>query len=195
MRFTPLVVVPALALALVLAGCATDPSPGVVTPNPGAAPDAPSTGGGLPADVFPFDSSAASFATGNGELLTVRMEATATGARMTVADDASTRGYYDWRREGADILLSDGPDRWIAMLRIGAQPGASWESSGRTIRFDGWELIRTPAGEYNAVRITSAAVASNLEESETWWFSPGVGLVRLTQNKGNLFRTEMWRTR
>ena len=136
-----------------------------------------------------------SFATREGEVRRVTMDPTPTGVRMTITDGVSKLGHMDWRRAGDDILLSDGPDRWVIMLRIGAVPGTSWNSSGRVIRFDGWERVSTPAGQFDAVRITSSAVTSDLEESETWWFSPGEGLVRLAQDKGGLFRTEMWRTR
>ncbi len=152
-------------------------------------------GGGVPANAFPFSASSASFTTRDGDVRRVNIEPTPTGVRMTITDGVAKLGHMDWRRSGDDILLSDGPDRWVIMLRIGAVPGTSWNSSGREIRFDGWERVSTPAGQFDAVRITSSAVTSDLTESETWWFSPGEGLVRLAQDKGGLFRTEMWRTR
>jgi len=196
MRLMTRFVAAVLAPVFVLSACATDPATSTIpTVTPGAVPDVAPSDRALSDDVFPFADATARFSTGEGVILFVTMETTAQGARMTVADDEAKRGHYDWRRDGNEILLSDGPDRWVAMLRVGALPGASWESSGRTIRFDGWERVKTPAGVYDAVRITSSATSSSLVESETWWFSPGVGLVRLTQNKGNLFRTEMWRTR
>ena len=199
-RFPLLLIVCSAAL---LSACATDtPSSGdpasgdppVVEPapdNPGPAPVA----GALPAEVLPFASSEAGFSTREGEVRDVRTEPTASGMRMTITSGGSLLGYLDWRREGESILLSDGPDRWIEMMRVGARPGDSWTSSGRTVRFDGWERVKTPVGDYDAVRITTSATTKDLEESETWWFAPGTGLIRLAQNKGDLFRTEMWRTR
>jgi hypothetical protein len=183
-----------------LAGCASDPADTGTTPPPDSGdPAGPSTrlptGGALPEQALPFTDSEASFTTREGEGRDVVMRRTDVGARMTISTGATTLGHLEWRREGEQILLSDGPDRWVAMLKIGAQPGAVWTSSGRTIRFDGWERVQTPSGDYDAVRITSAATTKDLEESETWWFAPGVGLVKLSQNKGDLFQTEMWRTR
>jgi len=196
-----LAAVPFLAVLLLfgalLGGCSSDPTGTTSTPPPGGVDGSGSlpVGGALPADVFPFTAFTASFMTSKGEARKVRLELTSTGARMTISAAGASLGYMDWRRDGSDILLSDGPDRWVAMLRVGAVPGTTWKSSGRVITFDGWERVATPAGEYDAVRITSASVTEDLEESETWWFAPGAGLVRLTQNKGDLFHTEMWRTR
>jgi len=182
-----------LAVTPVIAACSTVPD-GATTTTPEAA-DSRAPRGAIPGDAFPFTASTAVFATREGEVRELHMALTATGARTTITDGVSPLGHYDWSRVGADVLLSDGPDRSIAMLRVGAQPGASWVSSGRTITFDGWERVATPAGSYDAVRITSSTVTKGVVESETWWFAPGVGLVRLTQNKGDLFTTEMWRTR
>jgi hypothetical protein len=190
-----------LAVCLVvvsLVGCASDPIPEPDTPPvdpPVGREDPLPVGGALPADALPFAASEASFTTREGEVREVTTAPTEIGMRMTITSEGTLLGNLDWRREGAGILLSDGPDRWVEMLRVGAEPGATWVSSGRTIRFDGWERVKTPAGQFDAVRVTTSSVTKDLEESETWWFAPGTGLVRLTQNKGDLFRTEMLRTR
>jgi len=191
-RYTRAMRLPALATlllaALVGAACATgDGASGDVAGDPSGSP--------LTVDVFPFSAPPGTFATPQGGLVGIRLEPQGADAtRMWITGDFPQRR-IDWRKQDGAIVLSDGPDRAIELLRIGARPGASWSSSGQRISFAGWERVETPAGTWDAVRVSAVSGIEGLRVVETWWFAREVGLVRYAQDKGGLFTLEMYRVR
>ncbi len=188
-----------VALTLALAACVGDGAPAPPTTGSstgvGSAAGAPFRGTRdvLTAYVFPLDAPPARFTTSQSGIVTVRLEPFEGGTAMWIGADGPTARRIDWFVEGSSIYCSDGPDRRVEFLRIGARPGTTWESSGRTLRFEGWERVETPAGFFDAVRISSTLEVAPYVEVETWWFAPGVGLVELRVDKGDLYSMEMKR--
>ena len=112
---------------------------------------------------------------------------------MWISGDGLSTRRLDWVRDGGSIWCSDGPDRRVEFLRLGAVPGTSWTSSGRTLRFDGWERVETAGGTFDAARVSSTVEVPPYVEVETWWFAPGEGLVRMRVDKSDLYSMEMSR--
>lgn len=181
---------PTVALVLVVAAsCA-----GTETPPPRS--DAPA----LAADLFPLERATAEFQV-NGTPHAIRVEPS--------DDGASARLYYERAdgapaelvrvaRRGDAFLFARGPEPGTELLRVGARPGEAWESEGSRVRFDGWERVDCPARSYDAARITRRFGPEAIQGVETWWFAPGVGLVRLVSDhrseRGSLFVDELIRS-
>lgn len=185
-----------LLVVLLLAACAGTGSPsgdGRGATNGTATPAG--VRGALPRDVFPLEAPAGLFSTSQRGTVEVRVERRDGGATMWISGEGLNPQRIDWYVEGDSIYCSDGPDRRVEFLRIGAAPGASWESSGRTIRFEGWERVGTPSGSYDAVRISSALSVPPYTEVETWWFASDIGLVKMRVDKADLYSMEMSRVR
>lgn len=180
-----------LAAAVLIGGaCAGDGAP---DPSGGGGGGDARAVGTLTADFFPFDAPPARFQTSQRGAVAVRLEPIEGGAAMWITGDGLTPRRIDWIRDGGSIYCSDGPDRRVEFLRIGAAPGASWTSSGRTIRFVGWERVETPAGQFDTVRISSTLEVDPYVETETWWFAREHGLIRMRVDKGELYSIEMSR--
>ncbi len=181
-------------LLLALGACASGGREPAVSALPeAAAPAALRTA--LPADVLPFTAATTHFATRAGTRLVVRTEPDADALHMYVSDGSAEPRRLDWRRSGASVFVSKGPESEVEILRIGALPGAAWEAGPYRVAFEGWERVETPAGSYDAARIAVALGPSGVQQTlERWWFAPGTGLVRLSQDNGGLFSMEMWRT-
>ena len=142
----------AAAALLLVAGCAAgggDRGGGAVGPG----------GGDLPTSVFPFETPPGSFVTRQGGLVGVRVEPAGEGAAMWITGDFPQPRRIEWRRTAEGLAAWDGPDRGVELLRFGASPGTTWESSGQTIGFEGWERVETPSGVYDCVRIRTEALA------------------------------------
>ena len=181
-----------LSLVLLAVGCASnDGSTGTVRTPPAVRADAPR--GTLTADVFPFDAAPARFATSQRDEVVVRLEPGDGGAAMWITGEGLNARRIDWTRDGDSIYCSDGPDRRVEFIRIGVAPGTEWQSSGRTVRFEGWERIDTPAGFFDAARINTTLELEGITEVESWWFAPGAGLVKMRVDKADLYKLEMWR--
>lgn len=174
----------AALLALVLAGCAG---------TGGGKTDAPA----LTADLFPFAASTAAFVDVRGSAArTVRIEpdATETSARLVLeSPNGPARELRVTRRDGS-LYFSGGVEEGTELIRVGAHPGDAWDSDGRRVTFDGWERVTLPAASYDAARITARRGPTNMQQVETWWFAPGVGLVRLRSDHGSLFVDELVRS-
>jgi hypothetical protein len=189
----------AIALTFVLAACAGDGNPaesgssgnpGATTPGGGASRG---VRGALGPDVFPFEAPPARFTTSQRGTVDLRLEPFEGGTAMLISGEGLTTRRIDWMREGGSLYCSDGPDRSVEFLRFGVMPGTSWESSGRTLRFEGWERVETPAGSFDAARISSTLAVEPYIEVETWWFAPEAGLVQMRVDKGELYSIEMKR--
>lgn len=188
-----------LTLTVLLVGaCAgndasTDSNAGSGDPGSNGAMTAPErmVGGALTAAVLPFDAPRATFSTSQRGVVYVSYEPVEGGTTMRISGDGLDTRLLDWRRDGDSIYCSDGPDRVVEFMRLGAMPGATWMSSGRTLRFDGWERVQTPSGSYDAVRISSTLAVEPYVEVETWWFAPDIGLVQMRVDKGDLYSIEM----
>jgi hypothetical protein len=180
------------AALLVLAGCAGG-APSSSPPDSGT----PRAEAPLSAELFPFAASTAGFADQkDGAARTLRVEPAADGvtARLVLEVPGVASRVMTATRRGGSVFFSGGVDVGTELLRGGAAPGAAWESDGRRVRFDGWERLTLPAGTYDAARISARRGPTGLEEVETWWFAPGVGLVRLRSDHGTLFVDELVRT-
>jgi hypothetical protein len=177
----------AALLALVLAGCAGAKGGG------GGSPDAPALSG----DLFPFTASSASFVDVRGSTArTVRVEPDASdgSARLVLeAGEGPARELRVTRRDGS-LFFSGEIGEGTELIRAGAHAGDEWESGGRRVRFDGWERVTLPAANYDAARITARRGPAGMQQVETWWFAPGVGLVRLRSDHGSLFVDELVRS-
>ena len=157
----------------------------------GSSVSAGMVGGALTAAVLPWNAPPARFSTSQRGTVHVRYEPVEDGTTMLISGDGLDTRRIDWRMDDQSIYCSDGPDRTVEFMRLGSMPGASWTSSGRTLRFDGWERVQTPAGSYDAVRISSTLAVEPYVEVETWWFAPEVGLVQMRIDKGDLYSIEM----
>lgn len=178
----------ALAAALVLlasiVGCAT-PSGG--DPAPGAA---------LSADLCPLTASTAGFVDlKDSSPRTLRVEPLEGDAARLVLEvpDSPPREIRVTRKDGS-IFFSGGMGTGTEILRGGAEPGATWESDGRRVTFEGWERMPLASATYDTARISARRGPSGLEQVETWWFARGVGLVRLRSDHGSLFVDELVRS-
>jgi hypothetical protein len=146
----------------------------------------------LTADLFPFAEHAARFSVGRGQACTLRVTPDGSDAAVlrfergngAVQSLRATRG-------PTGVHLSAGPSLGTEVLRLGAVPGATWESRQATVRFDGWERVQVPAGAFDAARITTTSGPEDLPWTETWWFAPGEGIVRLRSDRGGIFADEM----
>ncbi len=159
-----------------------------------ASPEEPASLGGPPltADLVPLEGPVARFGAVRGEL-TIRIEPVgADAATWFIGGGTKDReSRLDVRREDGRVLFSPAPGRTVEIVRVGARPGATWESSGARIRFEGWERVETPAGVFDAARVRTQTLTAGYPEIETWWFAPGVGVVRYGQSK-NVEASEMF---
>ena len=176
----------ALLLACVLAACAGDRRDAASAGTPA-----------LAADLFPFERSSAEFVDVRGSSArTVRVEPDAAGesARLVLEGGAGqARELRVTRREGS-LFFSGGVEEGTELIRVGARAGDAWQSGGRSVTFDGWERVTLPSATYDAARITARRGPSGMQQVETWWFAPGVGLVRLRSDHGTLFVDELVRS-
>ena len=147
-------------------------------------------GGPLAEDLFPMAARTADFVRARGDHVTLVVEVQEGGAVMRLGGPGPDRR-IDVRRDGRSLLFSGAPDASTELLRLGAVAGDSWTSGAATVHFDGWERIDVPAGTFDAVRIRTVEGAPTLSIVQTWWFAPGVGLVRLRSDRGNVFSDEM----
>jgi hypothetical protein len=175
----------AVLLALAAAACAGGPD--------GDAAGAPPLG----ADLFPFAASSATFIDLRGSAArTVRVEPAEgdASARLVLeGEDGPPRELRVTRRDGS-LFFSGGVEEGTELIRVGARAGDAWESGGRRVTFDGWERVTLPAATYDAARITARRGPAGMQQVETWWFAPGVGLVRLRSDHGTLFIDELVRS-
>jgi hypothetical protein len=151
----------------------------------------------LSEDLFPFAASSASFVDLRGtEARTVRVEPDASdgSARLVVEEGGHPARELRVTRRGASLYFSGGVDEGTELIRLGARAGDAWESAGRRVSFDGWERVALPAATYDAARITARRGPAGMQQVETWWFAPGVGLVRLRSDHGTLFVDELVRS-
>jgi len=174
-----------LPFALALAACAGSTPDGAPS-DPARAP--------MTAELFPFVE----------QVVTVRVGREQQGViRMTPAGesrvDLAFRGRgvrernIEVRSDGSSLFFRTGPDRGTELVRFAARPGDAWESAGGTVRFIGWERIEVPAGTYDAARVLWSTGDEGFARADTWWFAPGVGLVRLASRWGDLFEEELVR--
>jgi len=177
----------AAVLALLLAACA------------GGAGESSEAAGSpaLSADLFPFAASSAAFVDLRGSSSrTVRVEPDAgeASARLVLESaDGPPRELRVTRRDDS-LYFSGGVEEGTELIRLGARAGDAWESAGRRVTFDGWERIALPSASYDAARITARRGPAGMQQVETWWFAPGVGLVRLRSDHGTLFIDELVRS-
>lgn len=177
----------AALLALVLAACA----------GAGGGSNAPADAPALTADLFPLVASSASFVDlRNSSARTVRVEPDAADGSVRLVLDAGSgpaRELRVTRRDGS-LYFSGGVGEGTELIRVGAHAGDEWESGGRRVTFDGWERVTLPSANYDAARITARRGPASMQQVETWWFAPGVGLVRLRSDHGTLFVDELVRS-
>ncbi len=146
----------------------------------------------LAEDLVPLAPSVATFTMGGSATRTLRVEPAADGsAAKFVLEGGETPREIRVTRSGTSLWFSGGAGLGTELVRFGATPGTSWESGGREVRFEGWERVEVPAGAYDAARITARRGPPSLQEVETWWFAPQVGLVRLRTDHGGIFVDEM----
>jgi len=177
-----------LACLVVLAGCATGAAP---APNPQAGTPV------LSMDLLPFEASSAPFTdTTDPAPRTLRIEPAADGASARLLlemDGIPPRELRATRRDGS-VFLSGGMEEGTELIRAGARAGDTWESGGRRVTFEGWERVSLPTVTYDAAKISTRRGPPGVEQVETWWFAPGVGLVRLRSDHGTLFVDELIRS-
>jgi hypothetical protein len=161
----------------------------------GAAPDA--AAGALTADLLPFEASSAAFTNArDGTPRTLRVVPSADGraARLVLeAPGGAAPGEIRVTRRDDSLWFSADVDLGTELIRIGAAPGAAWESQGRRVRFEGWESLPLGASNVEAARIVARRGPAGLERAETWWFARGVGLVRLKPERGSMSPDELVR--
>ena len=188
MRVTPLAVIVVLSVAGALGGCAGDgarldvPGPGVVPP--------------LGSDVLPLEASVAHFVTQPPGELRLRTEPSADGEGATIwmEGDVPQGRRIDVQRTATGVRIGAGPSTGYELVREGALPGEAWESGGRTVTFDGWERVETPAGVFDAARIRTQRREGDVVDTEVWWLAAGSGIVRLEIDK-RVFQLSMTRVR
>jgi hypothetical protein len=148
-------------------------------------------------DLVPFQASESSFVDvkdGSPRTLKVVPAADGASARLVLqVADGPAREILVTRRDRA-LYFSGGPELGTELIRLGAHPGDSWDSEGRHVSFDGWERVLLPHVSVDAVRVTARRGPQGLQQVETWWFAPGVGLLRLKSDHGSLFTDELVRT-
>ena len=170
-----------------IAGCSTGAG-SRDAPAPGAAP--------LSADLLPFTASSAPYSDLKAPqpwLLRVEPSADGASARLLLEVPGGPARELRATRRGDSVFVSGGVDLGTELIRIGAHPGDQWNSGGLQVTFDGWERAALPAGNYDAARITTRRGPVGVQHVETWWFAPGVGLVRLRSDHGTLFVDELVR--
>jgi hypothetical protein len=106
---------------------------------------------------------------------------------VSASDDEYTREMNPIVFEGQKF------DPYVQVFSFPLAPGKQWEgkysfwssavnlqfNGSRANRVEGWETVRTPAGEFKALKITFAGHARNQygrgsEFQGTWWYSPEV---------------------
>jgi hypothetical protein len=89
------------------------------------------------------------------------------------------KGGRSWRIDPPACLLKlpheDGA-RW--KYRVKAQPGGL-AGAEATNTAHGPEEVVVPAGKYQAIRVEYRGTRDSKEEAATFWYAPGVGLVKM----------------
>jgi hypothetical protein len=172
--------VPQAVVPAAVAPAAVDPAPDALTP-----------------DLFPFVASSATFVDAAGarpRALRVEPAADAVSARLVMDVAGGAARALTVVRRGDSLYFAAGDSLGTELLRGGARPGDAWQTDGRRVRFETWERVTTPAGAWDAARVSARTGPAQLEHVETWWFARGVGLVRLRSEHGPLFADEMTRS-
>ena len=181
-------IAPFILLLIVISGCRTEGG-SASRPTNGAAP--------LSFDLLPFTASTAAFSDlGDALPRILRVEPSADGssARLLLEGAGGPARELRATRRGDAVFVSGGVDIGTELIRIGAHPGEAWESGGMHVTFDGWERVTLAAANYDAARISTRRGPVGVQHVETWWFAPGVGLVRLRSDHATLFVDELVRS-
>jgi len=100
-----------------------------------------------------------------------------TGASMT---GPGVQGERSWKIDPPACLLKlphEGGAKW--KYRVEAQPGGlAGAEATNTAR--GPEEVVVPAGRYQAIRVEHRGTRDGKETRATFWYAPGVGLVKMT---------------
>jgi hypothetical protein len=73
--------------------------------------------------------------------------------------------------------------------------GQTWEWTGKDptqmerhekSRVVGFENVTVPAGKFRAVKVTSEQTGGSIPMTKTFWYAPGVGLVKTTTTGGSV---------
>jgi hypothetical protein len=80
------------------------------------------------------------------------------------------------------------------MLKVPFRPGDSWKSdpdrSEENAKIIGVERVRVPAGTFEAVRVDAKyATGGPQKEPASFWYAPGVGLVKFTGGKEQVLKS------
>jgi len=146
----------------------------------------------LTAELFPLVERTARFSVGRGRVATLQVFPREESlADMAFAGARGVAPQFRVIRTEDAVFLAAGPGRGTEILRFGELPGKAWESGFEIIQFDGWERVQVPAGTFDAARITARSGPDQLPRIQTWWFAPGVGLVKLRSNYGTIFQEEI----
>jgi hypothetical protein len=151
----------------------------------------------LSLDLFPLGASSAEFVdVRSSEARTVRVEpdAASGSVRLVVAGGSGPPRELRVTRRDDSLFFSGGVEEGTELIRAGAHAGDAWKSADRSVTFDGWERVTLPTANYDAARITVRRGPAAMQQVETWWFAPGVGLVRLRSDHGTLFVDELLRS-
>lgn len=151
----------------------------------------------MTADLLPLTASSAAFVdVRSGAARTLRVEPDGDGARLVLeVPDAAPRE-ISVVRTATGYVFASGIEPGTEILRLAANPGDMWESSGRRVSFDGWERVSSADAKstWDAARISARRGPPELQHVETWWFVPATGLVRLRSDHGGMFADELVRT-
>jgi hypothetical protein len=158
---------------------------------------APGPGGPMTADLVPFTASTATFTNArDASTRTLRVVPSPDGQSVRLVLEAPGSAPSEMRvtRRDAALWFSSDIDLGTELVRIGAEPGTTWESVGRRVAFEGWETVTFGTAGVEAARVTARRGPAGLEHVETWWFVRGVGLVRLKSDRGAISVDELVRT-
>lgn len=161
-------------------------------------PGCAQTGASVPADrralgpeLLPFDAPPCDFEVWDGARRSLSTEQVdANRVRLRLAD-VGVLAEVERRPDG--LYFSDEPGAGSALIRFGQLPGSEWTTAASRVKFEGWERLDLPGGVFDAAHVSESVGPDSFVSRMSWWFAPGVGLVRVLVNRAGLDTRELVR--